>query len=95
MGSYSKNDIILVRYPFSDLSGSKVGKDSGVRKDLLIFGYKEARKPGGRTQGSKVQRSTKRTISDIHHRDTETMDEKRWTKERQKGEGREREEQGR
>jgi mRNA interferase MazF len=24
MGSYSKNDIILVRYPFSDLSGSKV-----------------------------------------------------------------------
>ena len=68
-------------------------KDSGF--DLLIFGYKEARKPGGRTQGSKVQRSTKRTISDIHHRDTETMDEKRWTKERQKGEGREREEQGR
>lgn len=24
MPSYSKNDIILVRYPFSDLSGSKV-----------------------------------------------------------------------
>jgi len=46
MGSYSKNDIILVRYPFSDLSGSKVGKDSGVRKDLLIFGYKEAMKAG-------------------------------------------------
>ncbi len=24
MASYSKNDVILVRYPFSDLSGSKV-----------------------------------------------------------------------
>ena len=24
MNNYSKNDVILVRYPFSDLSGSKV-----------------------------------------------------------------------
>jgi len=83
------------KLPQSSQRNAGMEKESGARFDLLTFDYKEARKPGGRTQGSKVQRSTKGTISDIHHRDTETMDEKRWTKERQKGEGREREEQGR
>ena len=41
MPSYSKNDIILVRYPFSDLSGSKVRpavvvSASHVSQDIFI-----------------------------------------------------------
>jgi mRNA interferase MazF len=41
MPSYSKDDIILVRYPFSDLSGSKVRpavvvNAQHVSKDLII-----------------------------------------------------------
>lgn len=41
MPSYSKRDIILVRYPFSDLSSAKVRpaivvNDSHPSRDLLI-----------------------------------------------------------
>src|SRR2546430_11369261 len=42
MPSYSKNDIVLVRYPFSDLSGSKVRpaivvQDPHPSQDVLII----------------------------------------------------------
>jgi mRNA interferase MazF len=41
MPSYSKNDIIIVRYPFSDLSGTKIRpavivSDSHVSQDVFI-----------------------------------------------------------
>jgi mRNA interferase MazF len=41
MPSYSKNDIVLVRYPFSDLSGSKVRpavviNTQHISQDLII-----------------------------------------------------------
>ena len=41
MPSYSKNEVILVRYPFSNLSGSKVRpaifvNDSHISQDVII-----------------------------------------------------------
>jgi mRNA interferase MazF len=41
MPSYSKNEVILVRYPFSNLSGSKVRpavviNDAHISQDLII-----------------------------------------------------------
>ncbi len=41
MPSYSKNEVILVRYPFSNLSGSKVRpavvvNDAHISQDVII-----------------------------------------------------------
>ena len=80
MPSYSKGEVILVRYPFSDLSGSKVGPQlsvnaSHVSQDVIIVPLTSKLSPllagefalaDWRAAGLNVASAAKRGLYTIH-----------------------------
>lgn len=81
MPSYSKNDVILVRYPFSDLSGSKVrpavvANEPHISQDVMIVPLTsrlssllagEFVLTEWSTAGLNVQSALKRGLFTVHH----------------------------
>ena len=82
MPSYSKNEVVLVRYPFSDLSGSKVRPAVVVNaphasRDVMIVPLTSRRSPllagefllaDWRGAGLNVETAVKRGVFTIHER---------------------------